>query len=315
MTDIVALERGLQALLGRLMGPPGTGQLTVRSTEATGLVPACSFAVPVGYGDFDEEAGVFVPKNPGRSDGAWEVTSAGTSIPVESLQGGIVGNHDAGTSFRWYPTLDGIEEVSWSGEITGGVNDDSLGSLRQLKPFKAFKQKDWQDFYNAQLGSYPAAGLAWESMTALDGPNHPSPGRRNARAGSRGIKYKHTWALFLVTTRFDSDSHRRTEGATLMQRVVNEIVGRTGARGWRVSGSPGLNLLAAGIEQTRPTSYVDLVRFESIVVLKTKSAEQGTPWAKTRVKVDHVNDAEDDREPLNKADVTVDMTPGDDSDD
>lgn len=306
MSDIISIERGIQALLSPLMGTPGTGLVSATSTGATGTLPAGSVAIPVGDGDFTEYAAVFVTRNPNTADGSWPITSGGVSVPVESLQGGTIGNHDAGTAFRWFPAIDGIADECTSGAIEGGVTGTGLGTLLQMRMVKQLSADDWKTFLHAQMGAFPAAALVWEGMTSLDGPNFSAPGARSARMGATGMKYKHTWVLYLVTSRLDSATHRRNEGQILVQNVVEELQDRQAGRGLRISSSPGIQILTAGTKSATEQSFIDLVRFETVITIKGKTSSTGNPWLRTRI-VAQKNVTGDTRAPIENPDVSVDM--------
>lgn len=285
--DIVARERAIQAALASIMGPTSSGTLTVRSTGAAGVVPAGAFAVPFESGSLEEHCAVFVTRNPATQDGSWEVTSEGTPVAVQSMQGGAGLNFEPGAEFRWFPMVPaGIEEVSQAaGAFVGGERGTTLGTLLQIRCFKQLSNETWLNFYRAKLGDFPGAILCWESMAPTDGPVLNANNPRQSRVGANTVRYKHQWQLYLVSSRSDTEVERRSESAVLLKRVVEELFGKTGTRDGllRISSDPGLQILSAGAHETTHTSYVDLVRFQTFESLTAKSAQDANPWLFTHI--------------------------------
>lgn len=300
-------ERAIQALLQVLMGPPASGELTVRSTGATGTVPAQACLIPIDTGELDEEAMVFVQPNPATEDGSWPVTSGGTAVQVEALQGGARGNRASGAEYRFDPPLEGIEAVATTPTgLTGGVASGAFGALAQLRLYRNLEQETFKSLLFAQLGDFPGAVLAWESTMPLDGPMAARPAPRQARAGTGKFWFRHSWMLFLVTSRLDTEAQRRREGAALRDALLALLLDRRGARGFRVSMSPGIEILSAAPYRTTPTSYVDLVRFACTVTLESRPlTAEYNPWLTTRIR--QQTPSQGANPPLDLPDYTIDM--------
>jgi len=268
------------------MGSIATGELLVHSEGLTGVVPFGAMAIPIVGGGLLEEATAFVPKNPATEDGSWPVVQAGTVVPVQSLQGGLVANTAPGTEYRWDEPLAGIELVSVSSAgLTGGVASTAFAALQQLGLYKKLDQQSFELFMRAQLSQYPGAILAWESSMPLDGPMAATPGPRTARMGRGKFLFKHTWALWLVTARLDTEGLRRREGDTLRDDVMETLFDTASARGLRLAIEPGCEILGASVFGVTPTSYVDLVRFSTTVTLEHRP--QGAvynDWLRTRLR-------------------------------
>ncbi len=308
----IYISRAIRALLGELMGTFAEGSLFVRSTGGTVLLPAGSFAVPLHRGAFCDDGTVFVTENPGRPDGAWEVTDSGTSIPVVAMLGAALGNADAGIEFRWFPTIEGIEEVSQSEGIEGGEAFDSLAAPRQLIAYKSLgSEVDQQSFFQAQMGEFPALCLAWESTKPMDGPITASPGPRAGRMGQSAMKMRHSWILYVVTTRYEGEAVRRMEGDAVRDEVLAQLFGREGTRGLRTAASPGITINDASVTKVTSTSYIDVIRFETPFVMEQRIADEAKakPWLKTRI-VRTVPVETDNTTQVEKLipDVTVPMT-------
>jgi len=206
--------RAIQALLQAQMGMYSSGNLLMRSTGATGTVPAHAFAIPILDNQLHEDALVFVQANPDTEDGSWEVTDSGTEIPVQSVQGGNHINQAAGVECRWDPELTGIEETSVVavGGLTGGVQRTGRGTLRQVRMYKSLGSvPEAQDFFRAKVAHYPAGVLTWVASSPADGVSGPSLGPNTGRVGANRRLFQHDWQLFLVTSR-QASAEERTRG-------------------------------------------------------------------------------------------------------
>lgn len=303
----------LQAVLSVLQGEPSLGSVTVRSTGATGKVPAHSVGIPVIDGALHPECAVQAPRNAAEDDRSWPVTSAGTAVPVISVQAGAHVNLAEDTPIRWYPPLEGIEEVSSvaPGGLTGGTLLNTFGSLRQIRFYKDIgSEPDAELFFQAQVSDYPAAALGWMRSLPADGASTPGIGPNTARAGRGRRIFKHEWSLYLVTSRMDSGDLRTREGEALRDRVLDVLSDRTAFRGQVVSLPQGLEILAAEFRIATPTSYVDRVRFTTTYTQCRAAIEppDWADWLKTRLVIRSPDEQPDPGDTLDFVDTTIDMT-------
>lgn len=293
MSDSTANGRAIQAALAPLMGSVASGQLLVHSEPGAGTVrlPYGACAIPLVCGGLVEEATAFVTRNTATEDGAWPVVEAGTLVPVQSLQGGLVGNTEPGTGYTWDLPVMSIELVSVStaglsgGETIGTAERPGFGALQQLVMYKKFDQGTFEQFLRAQLSQYPGAVLAWESTSPLDGPMAAQGVPRLARMGTGKFLFRHTWSLFLVSARLDTEGQRRREGDVLRDDVLETLIDTASARGLRLANEPGCEILDARVFGVTPGSYIDLVRFGCQVTLQHR--RQNTvynDWLRTRLK-------------------------------
>jgi hypothetical protein len=261
MSDSIANGRAIQAALAPLMGMVASGQLLVKSEGATGALPFGSCAVPVVRGGLLEEATAFVTRNPATEDGSWPVTHAGSLVPVQSLQGGTVGNTRPGTEYRWDLPVMGLElkGVSPAG-LSGGEASPDYGAIKQLVTYRKFDQASFESFLRAQISQFPGVCLCWESTGPLDGPMAAQGVARLARTGRGKFLFRHSWSLFLVTARLDTQAQRQREGDKMRTDVIETLFDTMSARGLRVANEPGAEILDARVFGVTPTSYVDLVR-------------------------------------------------------
>lgn len=308
----VAVSRAIRALLGGMMGTFASGHLRVYATGPGAFLPPRSFAAPVRRGAFTDDAAVFVGCNPSHPDGKWPISESGTDVPVQAMLGGIGPNAEEGDHYVWFPEPPGIVRESELVQVSGGEDSPAFGALRQVNAYKNLGASalDYKAFFQAQLGQYPAASLAWERTTPLDGPMVAAPGPRQARLGQSRMKMRHSWLLYLVTTRFENEETRRVEGEVLRDEVVAELYGRTGTRGLRISNDPGVNIIDASVTQVTDASYIDVIRFETIFVISQRNAQEGdaNPWLTTRIARPIPPDS-DTQDEIALPDVTVSMVP------
>lgn len=309
MSDSTSNGRAIEAALAPLMGSVASGQLLVHSLAPTGLLPFGACAIPIVGGGLQEEATAFVSANPATEDGSWPVTSAGTAVSVETLQGGLVGNQPAGTVYRWDLPIVGIEETSVSAAgLSGGIAGTLVGTVQQLVSHKKFDQPTFEMFLRAQLSQYPGVCLSWESTVPLDGPMAAQNVPRLARVGRGKFLFRHTWALFLVTARLDTEGQRRREGDTLRDDVIETLLDTMAARGLRLANEPGCEILDARPFGVTPTSYVDLVRIGCTVTIQHRRQKtEYNDWLSTHLKIPTA--AQGASPPINLPDVTDPMPP------
>lgn len=315
MSDSTANGRAIQAAIAPLMGPVATGQVLVRSVGPSGSVPFGACAIPVVRGGIFEEATVFVSKNPANEDGDWPVTQAGVLLPVQALQGGVVGNQPPGTEYLWDLPIEGIEPKSSSpAGLTGGVAPAPgvIGAVRQLALYKQLGQANFEQFIRAGIGKSPAICLAWESTAPNDGPMAAQGVARLARMGRGKFLFRHTWALFIVTARLDTEAQRRREGDVIRDEVLVRLLDTMSARGLRLANEPGAQILDARVFGVTPTSYVDLVRIGCTVTLQHKGEPRDyADWLRTRTVMPTAPNGEGPSisPPINVVDVTDPMPP------
>lgn len=317
-------SRAIEAALARLQGPSAAGQLLVHSTAATGEMPWGCFAIPTVANAAIDAATIFVKPNPATLDakgngGNWPILQAGTLVDVESVQGGERPNLPAGTVYRWDEPVAGIELTSSSpAGMSGGAFGESEpgfgGTLRFVGQYKQLTKPDTEALFRAQTFDFPAGVLSWESSSPSDGPMQSSPAPRTTRVGSLKMIWRHVWTLCLITSRLDTEGERRREGERLRDDVLECLADCKSARGLWVSMSPGIEMLEARVLAISPTSYVDVVRFATHIVVRHRPAPAiYHPWETTRITVSKATTPP--APAINLGDVTADMDPQDDDED
>lgn len=285
----ISNARAIEASLQRLQGPAATGRLLVRATGADVELGPGSCAVPVVNGVLNDQAVAFVHRNPADEDGRWTVTSAGVLVDVEAVQGGTPGNQVGGTPYRWDPPLPGIELVSTAeaAGLTGGAYTGAFAGLRQFTHLRSTDFVPGQELFAHKVFDYPAVAMTWARTAPLDGPLSGTPGPRTARVGSRRMLYRHTWFLWVVTSRLDSAGARSNEALTLLDDVVGELEGamRVRNRAFAVSLEPGAEVVTAAPFRLLPTVYVDLVTLDTAYVLHgRREPREYDDWLRTRLR-------------------------------
>jgi hypothetical protein len=295
---IVDVGRSLEAVLQRCMGSWANGQLTVRTRNGGPNVTlkAGSFAIPIISGTESElESGtVYVKRNPATwvrgekglsgSGGDWEITAAGTTVDVESLQGGESVNQPTGTLYRWDEPIDGIEETSECVTAVSGGNF-AANRLRQVVQYRQLKTGEPQELFQGNLGQFPAASLAWAGSTPSDGPMQTSPGPRTSRAQANTMLYRTQWVLFVISSNYQSSNRRLREGLLLVDDLLHVLADCKTARELRVSTAPGIEILSADPFAANARVYVDTIRFATHTALKRRPQDETfSPWLLTRTR-------------------------------
>jgi hypothetical protein len=308
--------RAIEARLQKLQGSAGTGQLRVRATGADVVLPPGECAVPLVDNALNEQATIFVRPNPTAPSSdkvkGWTVTSAGTLVDVETLQGGAGVNLPGSIECRWDPPLAGLEETATlePAGVTGATSSAELGSIALFRHYKQIATGDIDELFRAQVYAFPAAILAWGTTSPLDGPISGSPGPRTARVGASAMLAKHGWLLYLVTSRLEEEGIRRREGEILRDRVLRRLhnARRTRDRAFVVSNEPGTEVLAARVFRVTPTSYVDVVEFATIYTLTPDNDEpDANPWLRTHYK--QLTPAQGPAVPLELPNIVIPIPP------
>jgi len=302
--NTVDVARAICAALQPLTGPAASGKLLVRATGASVVLKPGAMAVPI-RGSLDESGIAFVQPNAANAAG-WTVTAAGTLVDVAALHGGPIGNSESGTVFRWAPTISGLEETATADAsgISGGAFL-AVSPIRQVRLYKQIDRADVEQLFRAQVSESPALVLAWEATQPLGGSMGSSPGPRTARTGVDTVLYRHTWSLFLITSRLDTEGERRDEGDAIRDAVMGRLHQRAVARKLRLSNSPGTEILEARVYKVTPTSYVDLIRVGTIASMQFQGDAQFNDWMRTRIRE---QTTEQGSAKIDLPDITVPMT-------
>lgn len=284
----IANARAIIGLLQQLQGDYSTGHLLVRSTGATGSVPAHSYAIPIVDGSLVPEAIVRVEENPATTDHAWPVTSSGVLVDVTSLQGGAHVNQVAGVECRWDEPLDGIEATSEvaTGGLTGGAAYANPGTLKCLREHRSIGSRvAAQDLLAARVGDFPAAVLAWVASYPVDGSVSATSGPNSARLGAGKRIFKHEWELALIASRLESSDERSNELDRVRNDVMEVLTDTTAYRRAVISSPQGIEILDGRSALVTATSYIDVVRFTTSYCLRRRDSQAFADWLKTRVRM------------------------------
>jgi hypothetical protein len=286
------LARGLQACLQVLQGTYSSGSVTATATGDPVELPKGTFGLPTVDGSEDESKAVIVEANPLVTGGAWTVTSGGTDVLVTSVQGGTHVNLEAATAIRWDPPITGLAATGTvaAGGLTGGTAATHYGAIRQVRYYRDMGSNPGAvDFYAAGLHSYPAAVLGCESTMPADGAALPGVGPDSTRRGQGKREFVATFDLMLFTSRFDQTHQRRKESDQLRDDVLELFTDRMSYRGCYLSSPRGIQILEARHLGSKPTHYVDVVRFSCHCTLTKRDDRTFRDWLTTRLQVETVD--------------------------
>jgi hypothetical protein len=126
--------------------------------------------------------------------------------------------------------------------------------------------------------------------------------------------YKHTWGLWVATSRLDSVAARSEEGARLLWDVLEVLqdARRIRDRSFIVSAEPGAKIVSARPAYVLPTVYVDIITLETLFVLE-RNPEPRTyhDWLRTRLKLyTKQNPGSPPSPPLELPNLVIPMPPG-----
>jgi hypothetical protein len=285
--SIIYSARALLALLQPLTGKRAMGTVTVRSTGATGLVDHSQHGIPVVNGSIQPALLFKTSRNPARTDGAWPVERAGTSVPILSVLGGLPHNLDEGTELRWLPTPEGIEATARvdSGGLSGGAPNDSYTGVAGIRFFDEIPntQQAAVEAFRSALPGFPGLVLAWDSQERDDGMSGTPLGEGPSRLGRGQKLMRDTWNLFLLVSRMDSDPARRQQGLAILDEISETIADRYKADEMIVSTARGLSIHRLARGYMGPQFYVYLCQFSTAAVLRKRELREFSPWLHTRV--------------------------------
>ena len=284
---IVGIKRAIMSLLsqGGHCGPRSNGTALVHATGADVLLPNAAYAVPVvatsASGNVQTDRTRMVKVNAptvlsGQKKQGLVVTAAGTSVPIMSMLGGLDKNLPAGTLVRWEPSIAGIEPTSLidgpSG-LTGGTSTTTIGQAKRIVAFEGITQDAAPGLWAASLGAFPAIVVAWQSSAeaaAMQLPQYQT--------------VDHTFRLYVVCSRLDSQGDREDEGERILEDV-SEILCDRGQADGEVFAASGAMLGSAGRLVLAPTS---LIYWQDVVVryaVRMRELRTFAPYLRSREQV------------------------------
>jgi hypothetical protein len=288
--SIIDDARGLLALMQPVTGTRATGSALAQSTGSTGIVPANAHAVPVVEGQVRPELLLKTARNPATTDGSWPIVRAGTSVPILSVLGGPAHNLGMGTVLRWTPVPDGVAPTASLEEtgLIGGASNTSLVGVAEARIFEQLQAAPNQgiDFIRSGLSRFPGLLLVWQSSEPDDGQMEQPLGPRASRLGRGRTLYRHTWDLFVVVSRQDSDPMRREQGLAIQDELSEIMTDRQAVDGVAFSTIRGISFSMCKRWLVHPTCYAYLMQFSTANVLVQRDAREYSPWLHTRIDAD-----------------------------
>lgn len=183
------------------------------------------------------------------------VTQAGVVVPATAVLGGKSFNCPAGTVFKLWPRLPGIEPTATAETaFVGGTTpaSDTCGTVQQVRIYEQIGTDAARALFEAKASAganaYPALVLSWDS----DGPSTPM--------GSNTWQHASQWTFAIITSRSDASEARAKEGADIIAALKWILNGRTMSDGEAFTHP--IRVLSAKRVITTPTSYVYAVTFE-----------------------------------------------------
>jgi hypothetical protein len=288
--SILDEARALMAVLQPLTGTRAAGNLTVRSTGATGLLPANAFAVPIVAGVMRHDLMIKTALNPANPAG-WPVGIAGTAVPAITNIGGAAQNVPADSPVRWWPAVEGIEPMAAvaAGGLAGAQDPVGLTAVRELELFEQLRpnlQGGPQDLFRGTFSRFPAVMVTWEGSGPGDNQTISPLRQEGARVGRGRTIQKQEWNVFIVTSRLDSDPARREEGLVLVDAVAGILGERQFVDGFCFSAPAGAFIRGRSRWLISPAFYVYRIELVTTGSRVMQDARTYNPWLTTRLDVD-----------------------------
>jgi hypothetical protein len=295
---IIDNARALMALMQPLTGSRSTGSITVRSTGATGTLPANAHAAPIIGGVLRPELLVKTAVNTDDSPTAlpghaWPITRAGTTVPVLSVLGGLCHDFPAGTVLRWLPEIDSIEPTAEiTVGMTGGTANTSHVGVAEVRLYEQLTATaPGIEVFKAAFSRFPGVMLTWQSSVPDDGQGEQPLGRRESRLGRGKTLLRNVWDIFVACSRMDSDPARREQGLDILDELTETMIDRATVDGMRFSSVRGLSVHQRARWNVSPSLYVYLLRVSTTDVAEKREHRNFAPWLRTRLDVDTPDEA------------------------
>lgn len=221
MSQILDTARNIMAIIQPSIGDRASGEVTVTAFGADVLLPMNTYAMPVIDGRRRPDLLFKVDEGP-NEDRSWTVTSGGTVVDFISNIGGARHNISSGTSLHFDPVVAGLVSTppTADDDFSGGTDLSTFGAVKDAVIYESFDGTSFHtSLHRSNITGFPCVIVTW-----LDG--EPADGRsvsqtdRPTRVGTRGLLWKDTFALSVVSSKESSDHARRHEGLEIIDTLA-----------------------------------------------------------------------------------------------
>lgn len=293
---LLLCERAILTALGPLAGDRATGSVVATATGADIVLPPFTYGVPIigGKACYARMVRTLSTTPISVEPVGTTVTSAGTSVAVRAVCGGVSGNLPAGTPIVWQPNVDGIAQhgAVAAGGIAGGVDANGPGRCARVVALDNLPQGEaTKTIWQAQGTGFPAIVLSYTGDRTV------------ALRSVSSAQVEHLFRLYVITANYLDVDERQIAAKLLIAGVRDILEGLADVEGDIFSGPPcevgAVNPLAFS-----PSSHVFAIDVVAQDVPKRTDVRltdgvSWQPWATTRTKI-----AEPEAPPLPEVDIT-----------
>lgn len=256
MSQIINTARYLMAVMQPATGDRATGVATVTASGGDVTLPMNTFAMPVIDGRRRPDLLLKVAEGP-NTDRSWTVTSGGTAVDYVSNIGGTRHNIDQGTPIHFDPAVGGLVSSAPTADanFTGGTDANYFGGIRDMVIYENFDGPAFQmDLRRSGVTRFPCVMVTWLDTGPADGTTI-SQTDRPTRTGTRGVLYKDTFSISVISTRDDSDHARRHEGLRIVDTISRLLSDRQMVDKYAFSAPSGVQIREISREGGPETVY------------------------------------------------------------
>lgn len=254
------IERGVSmlGLFRPLMGERSTGTIGIAASSADVVVTKNTILFPLREGT--EASGLELDVTaPFRTKETKTITSAGTTIEIASILGGVAQNLPEDTAFVFYPPRLGIERSSLvaPAALTGATSLDADNAIKTAVFYEqADKDENIPDeLLRSVLGATPGLVLSWAGSPEI-----------KAKGNLRGTR-EDRWLLTIVTGRNEGAFFRSFTGLTLLDLCEAIILDRGSVDTGKIS-EPGIVIRARSRRAALPNLSAHALMFSTFTSIE-----------------------------------------------
>ncbi len=288
---IVDTARAMMNILHPMTGDTrAIRTLTVTAAPAvTFLLKANAWLFPAVNGRERPDLLFKTQTNPGRPDGAWEITDAGVAVLVISNLGGIRHNVPVATSFKFDFPSDDIVTMVVATADQEATDPPANCAIQDMSIYEQTEPQFFVDLRRSAIKQFPAVIIAFDSMLPSDGST-VSTLARSAKVGTRSSLYRINYQLNTFSSRGEGDSIRRVEGLSIADEIMRRLTDRRATDDGDCLSNPGgvhiLNLFRnSEAQQNFQKYYIYTLLVAATVSFETIDERTFSPWLKAILNV------------------------------
>jgi hypothetical protein len=243
MSQILNTARNLMAVMQPATGTRASGPVTITAESGDVSLPRNTFAMPVIEGRRRPDLLLKVDEGP-NDDSSWTITTSGTEVTFISNIGGVRQNIPVDTPIHFDPPIDGLVSAAPTVDttFTGGTDMDGFAPVKDMVIYEHFDGPSFQiDLRRSGVTLFPCVIIAWQNTEPADGATITQTDRPT-RTGTRGVLYKDTFTVSIVSSRDESDHSRRHEGLEIVDTLTRLLTDKQMVDRWSFSAPGGVQI-------------------------------------------------------------------------